>query len=204
MRQLTTVLRRRVVQTADSGVTLVELMVVMVIVGIVTTLITGAIISASSNARFNEDEARGLADVRKVVERLGRDVRQARSINAGATENELVLWIDENSDFRRQNNEIVTWQLEPSTTSPDQFDVLRTVNGAATYRQATSLVDQIAFSYSAAASADGTQTPLATPVSAADAEDIRLVTTEMRYDYLTNRGTEVRSVLFSTRLRNVG
>jgi prepilin-type N-terminal cleavage/methylation domain-containing protein len=204
MRQLSVLLRRRLGAGTDSGVTLVELLVVMVIVGIITTLLTGAIIQASSNARFNEDEARGLADVRKVVERLGRDVRQARSINAGATENELVLWIDENSDFRRQNAEIVTWQLQPSTTSSDQFDVLRTVNGSATYRQATSLVDQIAFSYSAEAAADGTQTPLATPVSVADAEDIRLVTTEMRYDYLTNRGTEVRSVLFSTRLRNVG
>jgi prepilin-type N-terminal cleavage/methylation domain-containing protein len=204
MRQLLHVLRRRLRTGADHGVTLVELLVVMVIVGVATTLITGAVISASSATRFNEDEARGLADVRKVVERLGRDIRQARSINPGATDDQLVLWIDENSDFRRQTAEIVTWQLQASTTSPGQFDVLRTVGGSATFRQATTLVDQIAFSYSADVAADGTTTALATPISPDDAEDIRLVTTEMRYDYLTNRGTEVRSVLFSTRLRNVG
>ncbi|WP_336923549.1 PulJ/GspJ family protein [Aquipuribacter sp. SD81] len=204
MRVLQSIRRRLRVHRGDGGVTLVELLVTMVIVGVVTTMITGVVVAASANARFNEDEARGLADVRKVVERLGRDVRQARSINPGATTDQLVLWIDGNSDFRKQNTEVVTWTLVPSTVNAGQFDVLRTVNGSPTFRQATSLVDRIAFTYSTAARADGTTTPMTTPVSTADAATIRLVTTEMRYDWLTNRGTEVRSVLFSTRLRNVG
>lgn len=164
---------------------LVELLVVMVILSIVGALVTTSVISVSGTVRHDDDEARGLADVRKVVERLGRDVRQARSIAAGADANHLVLWIDYNSDYRQQAIETVTWQLRVGSAA-GHFDVERSVQGGEVYRQATTLVSDIAFTYDR------------------PAPDTRLVTTSMAYDAVLESGTTQRTVTFANRLRNVG
>jgi prepilin-type N-terminal cleavage/methylation domain-containing protein len=168
----------------ERGFTLVETLVVMMLLGIVSSMVTAAFISVSKTVRHDEDEARGLADVRKVVERLGRDIREARAIAAGADANHLVLWIDYNSDYRQQPDETVVWQLQPGG-APGHFDVERSTSGGATYRQATTLVSDIAFTYDM------------------PAPDTRLVTTSMTYDAILERGTTQRTVTFASRLRNV-
>ncbi len=138
-----------------------------------------------------------------MVERLGRDIRQARSIEPGADANHLVLWVDSNSDYKAQPNETVTWQLAASA-EPGHFDVLRTVNGAATCRQATTLVSDIGFCYQVSApAAGGAASCLAVPMTAAASSTARLVSTAMTYDAFLNTGTEERTVEFASQLRNV-
>jgi prepilin-type N-terminal cleavage/methylation domain-containing protein len=195
-------LRSRV-RAGDAGVTLVELLVVMVLLGVVSTMITSAYITTQRNVRHADDEAQGLSDVRKVVERLGRDVRAARSIAVGADANQLVLWIDYNSDYIQTMAETVTWELSASA-EPGHYDVLRSVPGGAEYRQATTLVNDIAFNYSASADTSGSGIPLAMPLSADDTARVRIVTTEMTYDALLSGGSSERTVTFASRLRNVG
>lgn len=194
---------RQRVRDADSGVTLVELLVVMVVMGVVSILMTGAVIATQRNDRFNEDEAIGLTDVRKVVERLGRDLRQARGIDEGATESRLVLWIDYDSDYRKDADEIVTWSLVPSKDA-GHWDVVRTIAGVSTYRQATTLIDDLAFEYAADLQSDGSPKPLALPLSKSGAQKVRIVSTSIHYDAVLGSGSAARTVEFSSRLRNVG
>lgn len=137
--------------------------------------------------------------MRKVVERLGRDVRQARSVDNGASANHLVMWIDSNSDYIKQPSEVVTWQLQADASDPGHFDVLRTAAGGTTYRQATTLVSNIAFCYKRNESAGCMPMPL----SAADVQNVRVVHTSMKYDPLLARGAQERGLSFATRLRNV-
>jgi prepilin-type N-terminal cleavage/methylation domain-containing protein len=169
----------------DDGVTLIELLVTMVIMSIVLILAMTAF-QASSRVYWNtNDDATGLADARKIAERLGRDIRNARGVDSGATTSKLVLWIDVNSDYIRQPSESVTWQLQASAQA-GHYDILRTSNGTTTVVEARSLVSQIAFTYNVAA-------PNTTTVS-----------TEVTYDAYVGNGSGTRTLYFVDRLRNVG
>lgn len=170
----------------DAGVTLVELLVSMALIGVVGLLVTTATITTHRVVRHTDDESQGLSDAKVVSERLGRDLRDARGIASGADAHHLVLWIDFNSDYIQQSNETITWQLQPNASSPGHYDVIRTVQGQTQVVEARTLISDIAFTYSPAAPATN------------------LVTTSMTYDALLGQGATTRVVTFSTRLRNVG
>lgn len=94
----------------DVGITLVETLVAMVLLGVVGSITTAAVVASHQVLRVNSDEGQGLQDTQAVIERLGRDIRQARGVDPGATGSQLVLWIDNNSDYIRN-----------STTQPDEI-----------------------------------------------------------------------------------
>jgi len=169
----------------DQGVTLVELLVTMLLLSFVTSItVTSFTVMARSKTQVN-DEATGLSDVRKVSERLGRDIRNARGVDAGATSSMLVLWIDTNSNYRREADESVEWRLRAIAGDPDHFDVVRVQGGASTVVQARSLVNQIAFEYDA------------------PAPNTKVVSTTLNYDAFVGTGTTTRNLYFAERLRNV-
>lgn len=170
----------------EHGLTLIELLVTMVLVSIVLTLTMSAFQASSRVYNATDDDASGLSDARQVAERLGRDIRNARGVDAGATTDKLVLWIDANSDYIRQPSESVTWQLQSSTTSPGHFDILRISGGTTTVVEARSLVSQIAFTYNV------------------PAPNTTVVTTEVSYDAYVGTGAAARVLYFVDRLRNVG
>lgn len=190
--------RARLQDRDDQGVTLVELLVTMVILAIVGVIITTSYIATLRSIRYDDDEAQGLTDVRKVVERLGRDVRQARSIDPGADASQLVIWIDYDSDYKKDTIEIVTWELQAGVEA-GHYDVVRSTPGGTEYRQATTLVSQLAFQYFDSANSAATAMPLTAGTSAS----VRLVRTQMTYNALLNGGSGDRDVTFATRLRNV-
>jgi prepilin-type N-terminal cleavage/methylation domain-containing protein len=173
-------------RNGDDGVTLVELLVTMALMGVVALLVTAATISTHRVVRQTDDESQGLSDAKVVSERLSRDLRDARGIAAGADAHHLVIWIDFNSDYIQQSNETISWQLQSNPGNNGHYDVIRTVQGQQEVVEARTLISDIAFSYSPA--------PPAT----------NLVTTSMTYDAILGHGATTRTVTFSTRLRNVG
>jgi hypothetical protein len=150
-----------------------------------------AVVNSHKTFRHTDDEAQGLADVRTVIERLGRDIRTARGVEDGAAPNsypaanasQLSLWIDSNSNYRKEGGEIITWKLVDRGSG--QFDVVRTPFGGTTQVVARTLVDAIAFSYDAPA--PGT----------------RVVSVRLEYDAVTTGAAGRRVTNFADRLRNV-
>ena len=134
--------------------------------------------------------------MRKVAERLARDIRDARQVDAGADGSHLVLWVDYDSNYARpaDGSENVTWQLQAAGAGDGHFDVVRT-QGSGGASQATTLVDDIAFRYDFL--------PDGTTLSVDQAKAVRLVTVSMRYDALIAQAAGERTVTFSSRLRNV-
>lgn len=189
----------------DAGLTLIELMVTMVLLSVVGTLVVGATIQATRILTHTRDEAIGLGDAKVILDRLSRDIREARSAVCDGLasdptdptntadplcEAHLQLWIDANSNYAQEPEEIVTWQLR---RNPDleHWDVWRVVGPLAApvseRRQATSLLVHMAFDY------DGATAETATRI------DIR-----MNYDAILGRGTQDRYASFSALLRNKG
>lgn len=188
----------------DSGMTLIEVLVVVILLGVIGTLTTRAIIDSNKLVRAVNDQTQGLSDVRVATERLIRDVRDARSVlcNPAGTPAALLpdtpcayhlqLWIDYNSDYVQTADETVTWNLR-SSSSPGQYDLIRTVNGS-TQVEARTIVNNVAFTYDVApgATAPG---PGAVHTTA--------VNVNMLYDSVTNSGTSTKTVSVTGRLRNV-
>jgi len=181
--------------------TLVELLVAMVLIGVLGAIVSAAVLMSHKQVRIADDEATGLSDTRVVVERLGRDIRGSRGVDAGATDNNLVLWIDYNSDYVRneiaQPEEIVTWSVIDN--GGDQYNTLRQTAGGDVQVQARTLVSDLAFCYQ-----DAPDAPcFTTPLSADDAEETRLITVTLEYDSLVGVATESRTTSFTERIRNV-
>ncbi|MCB0914130.1 MAG: prepilin-type N-terminal cleavage/methylation domain-containing protein [Actinobacteria bacterium] len=196
---------------ADEGLTLIELMVAMTLLSVLGAVMLLGVQNNHQLHRETVDESFGLADVRTVVERLGRDVRSARSLYPGATESQLVLWVDKNSDYLPTPDEIITWQLVKENEDGVQYNVIRSTEGGDTVVQARTVVSDIAFCYWTQ-SADPTlgdctgSLPAQASnggLSAEDAAETRLVTTTTTYDFNPTGGVDTRQVSFSSRLRNV-
>lgn len=188
---------RAVNRRDDGGTSLVELLVTMTLLLVVSAGMTAAVINAGKLFRATDDESVGQTDVRTTIERLGRDIRNARSVDAGATNFQLALWIDSDSDYIRDAEEIVTWRLVANATG--KFDVTRVVNGA-TSRTAKLVISNIAFTYQATTGGPA----LAAPLTAEQARSVRVVSSNIQYDAVVRSGsTKSRTTAFTERLRNV-
>ncbi len=195
------------VPARDEGLTLVELMITMVIMGVVGIIITSAMVGQNKIFRATEDQSAGLQDVRVASERLGRDIRDSRAVlcNPAGTaaalltdttcQSHLQVWIDYNSDYKQQADETVTWWLRQRGTT-GFYDLVRSVGVSTAIVEAHTIINNVAFAYDVL---PGTTQP------APGATHTARVDTQMTYDSRNNTGdgTSSRTVLFTARLRNV-
>ncbi len=184
---------------ADAGMTLVELLVGMTLMGVVSSLVVLGVRDAARVLAHNDDENRGLQDAKVILDRLSRDIRQARGVvcdGAGGDtycREHLQLWIDSDSDYVSDPEETVTWIL---TDNPDgeHYDVWR-IQGVAPATptmklQASALIVRTLFSYDVGPDTDPSPSTL--------------VTLKMDYDAIVGRGTDIKQASVSVRLRNKG
>lgn len=189
----------------DKGLTLIEVLITLFLLSVVSIIATTALIGANRLLVGARDENQGMSDVRTVIERMGRDVRNARGVTCDggladpsdstssdpSCNSHLQLWIDYNSDYVMNNDEIVTWRLTKGTDGV-HYNVVRVQgNGVAgnvpvSQIQASTLVVKFAFTYDTAPPAS------------------QVVNIGMRYDSEVGIGTAYRNVAFSARLRNKG
>ena len=145
-----------------------------------------------------DDQDRGLSDLQVVTERLSRDLRVARGVDTLATTSQLTIWIDSNSDYKRQTSESITWRIRcrsgvDCTSAGKQYDVQRVVGDTNTGTVAIigqSLVSDIAFTYLANGAS----------IVPEKATDVRVT---MDYDAIVNAYAKKETVTFEVRLRNV-
>lgn len=203
---MSTVLGRIRGASGDRGLTLIELLVTMLLMGVVSSLVVGAVAQSGRALTHTEDEERGLQDAKVILDRLGRDVRESRGVvcDGGLADTSdpsssdpgcnahLQLWVDANSDYVRQETEVITWRLKQN---PDgqHYDVWRTVGTGVggtpvvEQRQASTLIVRFAFTY-----------------DDPDFSKVQQVDMRMNYDAFVGRGSGDRWVAFSARLRNKG
>jgi prepilin-type N-terminal cleavage/methylation domain-containing protein len=181
----------------QKGFSLVELLMAMALTLVLSLIMVTSLVSSNKLFRKTRNESVGQTDVRTTIERLGRDIRNARSLDAGASASQLVLWVDSNSDYKKQPTEIVTWALVPGTAG--HFDVSRTVNGATT-RTARFVISILAFGYRT----NSAGTALVAPLTAPQAATVTYISSDIQYAADAGSSLAGRHTLFSERLRNVG
>ena len=191
--------RRRAHRVRDAGMTLIELLVAMTLLGVVSSLLIAGVRDAARVMVHNEDENRGLQDAKVILDRLSRDIRQARGVvcdGAGGDtycKQHLQLWIDTDSDYVQDPPEIVTWKLEDNPDG-EHFDVWRIqgISPATPTKklQASALIVKTLFTYDV-----GPNT---------DPSPATLVSLKMEYDAMVGRGTDIKQAAVSVRLRNKG
>jgi type II secretory pathway pseudopilin PulG len=206
-------LRSRLESARDGGTTLVELLVTMILMGVVSSLVVAAVVQSTRILTHTQDEETGLNDAKVVFDRIARDVRESRGVvcDGGLADPadptpgldkfctaHLQLWIDSNSDYVEEPNEVVTWRLE---WDPDgvHHDVWRIQGAQGTpqtkHLQASSLIVNAVFKYT---DASGVTFDNRDPAPA------QRVNVELTYDAVVGRGAAPRSAEFEARLRNKG
>lgn len=203
------------------GMTLIELLVAMTLLGVVSSLVVVGVRDAVRVLTHADDENRGLQDAKVILDRLSRDIREARGVVCDdpdpASGDPVVdvnglptrcpdyvqLWIDDDSDYLEDAAEVVTWQLSPNDDGI-HFDVWRCrgslgtdpcdgeVTGVEKRLQASALIVRTLFNY-----ADVSGAPV-------EPEDATLVRLKMDYDAIVGRGVNVKQASVSVRLRNKG
>lgn len=205
----------------DSGMTLIELLVAMTLLGVVSSLVVVGVRDAVRVLTLSDDENRGLQDAKVILDRLSRDIREARGVvcdTAPASPGDPVvdanglpsrcpdhiqLWVDDDSDYLEDASEVVTWQLSDNADGI-HYDVWRCrgalgsdpcdgdATGVERKLQASALIVRTLFNY-----ADASGNPV-------EPEDATLVRLRMDYDAIVGRGVDVKQASVSIRLRNKG
>jgi len=201
----------------ESGVTLVELLVVMVIFGIISASITGVLITAQRSEQFQGEMQEVMDDARLSFQRIRREVRAARDVLATSCVDTTVdgngdytgsctptgtlhMWVDQNQDAIRQDAEIVCYFTE--AIGPGQYQLVRwpdaTAGCDASNRPATvsvlaqTLVDPLPF-------AELDPLPYADPAR----PSTNSVVVRLDLEVLNLRGPTSRVFESTIRLRNV-
>jgi type II secretory pathway pseudopilin PulG len=172
-------------EAGEAGIGILELVIAMAFMMVIGALAVTALSSSTRAVGQVDDEARGLADMQTVVERMSRDLRAARGVDGSSSASQLTVWVDFDSDYRQTASETITWKIQ-SGSSPGQFDVIREDGLGSKSIVGYSLVSDIAFSY-------GPEVP---PKS-------QTVSVELQYDAFPNEYATQRINTFEIRLRNV-
>lgn len=203
------------------GMTLIELLIAMTLLGVVSSLVVVGVREAVRVMTHSDDENRGLQDAKVILDRLSRDIREARGVVCDDPDpapgdpvvdvdglptrcpDYVQLWIDDDSDYLEDADEVVTWQLSENADGV-HFDVWRCrgslgadpcdgeATGVEKRLQASALIVRTLFNYGDASGA---------PV---EPEDATLVRLKMDYDAIVGRGVNVKQASVSVRLRNKG
>lgn len=97
----------------ERGLSVIELLVGLVLSTAVLGLLTGALGVVTRTDTAHSDHSRALASLRTTVERLGKEVRQARRVYTDSTCRQLHFWVDHDQDETTSPDERITWKLVP-------------------------------------------------------------------------------------------
>jgi Tfp pilus assembly protein PilW len=122
----------------DTGFSLAETLVGMFLASLLGLIVMQAFVASSKGARHVSDDATVQQQQQTAVERLSRDLRVARGIDATSTAGKVVVWVDGNSDYAQQPGEKVTWQL---TTSGTQCQLIRSTDAGLSKVIATTIAN---------------------------------------------------------------
>jgi prepilin-type N-terminal cleavage/methylation domain-containing protein len=101
----------------QSGFTLVELLVVLLIGSIISAAAVAGIMSVTRAERFTDEYARVVDDGRLSLDRIRQELRGGRRVFPSSTPHHLYWWTDQNQDGLQQPEEKINYCVAPMATN---------------------------------------------------------------------------------------
>lgn len=191
-------------RSSEAGLTLVELLVTTMLLGIISTIVISAFLTGSRTLGRVDDDVQGQGDQRIVSERILRDLREARGVEAptaaeltsdpNVAKRKLTIWVDYNANYKRETGEVITWLLSTTTSTDGHYNVVRSVNDGTSQVVARALVSGIAFAYKNDKNSNLTGAAVSTAST---------VVVTMEYDAIVGAYLQKKYTTFDARMRNV-
>lgn len=102
---------------AEDGLTLVELLITMFLLGIVSALTLSGVLLVNRAVRNVTNDATGGDAVQAATERMSRDLRQAGEIISD-TSSSVTFWVDSNDNYKKDSGETITWSTSTVVGKP--------------------------------------------------------------------------------------
>jgi Tfp pilus assembly protein PilW len=103
--------RSRRHRDGETGMTLVELLVVVLLTGIIAAVMVAAFIVTTRSDRQTGQDAQSLANLRIATDRIEKDLRQARRVYMDSNATRLRIWVDSDRDNQQDLAERITFSL---------------------------------------------------------------------------------------------
>lgn len=188
-------------RSAESGFSLVELLVVISLISVLGIATMSVVISTQRSSSFQNDMRTVMDDGRIILDRMRQELRQAkRVLDADPDGTWIRFWVDAAQDHQLADVEQICYAVREISGEPDSYEVIRWTNatedcdtpGADASVIARTLVEP-----------EGVFDPDPPPSDDPLAPRTRTVGISMRLDVRTDAGPETITVETTVRLRNV-
>ncbi len=143
--------RRRLhhIATQETGLSLVELLIAMVMTAIIGSTLLSIVTSSLRTGLFASDTRATMDETRVAVERVARELRGARRVYPTSTGTSLRFWTDADVDGLQDTNEQVTYSLV-ANAGRTELQRSTEVSGSTSRVVARNLSSATAFTYDVA------------------------------------------------------
>jgi prepilin-type N-terminal cleavage/methylation domain-containing protein len=95
----------------ERGLTLAEMLVAMVLLAIVGSILTAAVVQIYRSSRVQTQDYDTLGALRNAIGFMERELREGRRLRPSSTSQNLSIWVDHNRDFFEDDEEVVTYLI---------------------------------------------------------------------------------------------
>ncbi len=168
----------------DDGMTLVEVIVAVVLLGVVSAIAQTMVVGTYRASRYSDSDFQGLSDARVALDRLTKELRQAETVYTGSDASHVQFWVDLNRDGAADPGELITYRAAPvtSATGVASVELRRSVTGTTGYTVlARALTSSTIFTYDTPPPGTALVTvTLTAGLNTKDAAQPRTITTQIR------------------------
>jgi prepilin-type N-terminal cleavage/methylation domain-containing protein len=95
----------------EKGLTLAEMLVAMVLLAIVGSILTAAVVQIYRSSRVQSQDYDTLGSLRNAIGFMERELREGRRLRPASTSQDLSIWVDHSRDFVEDDEEVVRYLI---------------------------------------------------------------------------------------------
>jgi prepilin-type N-terminal cleavage/methylation domain-containing protein len=119
---------RRLFAKSDQGISLSEVMVTLLILGVGASVLTMGMMTLYRSQRYSDQDSGSLAALRTSMDRFEKEVRQARRLYSDSSTKKVRFWVDYDRDNQQDLVERVSYEVKDQ--GENEADLVRSTDAA--------------------------------------------------------------------------